>query len=199
MSTEAGSTLWVAIKNKRKGQRSMPNMKQVKNWTAASMRRQKAVDFAGFLTDESEESIYVADKQGTWIIPREGVTFIEEWHNPPRNYMEYGKPVHVGIKEDATIYELRPWTIKKEPGGLGGNEVKQNMDKIFSIGGAPLPVSEQTFIGESQVAELERMFSRRLGWVPEDLADDPRLNPVGQVSQTVSKTIVLDDGYCDTD
>jgi|GEM_PF-5226668 len=177
----------------------MSNLKQVKNWTAASLRRKDGVDFAGFLTDENEESIYVADRQGTWIIPRTDVTFMEEWSNPPKNFTKFGKPVHVGIKENATIYELRPWTIKKVPGGLGGSEVKQNMDKIFSLGGAPLPVSEQTYIGESQVAELERMFSRRIGWVPEDLADDPRLNPVGQVMQTVSKTLVLNDGFCDTD
>ncbi|MCA1011718.1 hypothetical protein [Halobacillus halophilus] len=54
----------------------MANLKQVKNWTAASLRRKDAVDFAGFLTDENEESIYVADRQGTWIIPKTDVTFM---------------------------------------------------------------------------------------------------------------------------
>jgi len=105
--------------------------------------------------------------------------------------------VRIGVREGATIHEIRPWQIRKVPGGLGDN-VRATVEGIFSLGGSPLPIGERTILGERQMASLERMFARRLGWGP-DICDDPRANPRADAAAHVSKTIVVNDGYTDVD
>jgi hypothetical protein len=162
---------------------------------AAAQRTQQTVEFGGFLTREEGDAVYVADAQGTWVIRRQDLAFVEDWEQArcaPEFMAGRGRPVRVGVKEGATIHEIRPWLIRRQP-NLGGGEVRQAVEQIFTLGGAPLPVSERTMLGESQLAELERMFARRLGW-PPDICNDPRANPRAELRAAVSKTLVIRDG-----
>ena len=93
-------------------------------------------------------------------------------------------------------HEIRPWRITKSAGALGGPDIRKAVEKIFTLGGAALPISERTIMGENQLADLERMFARRRGWNPDDPEADPR-GPFLRASH--SKTIVFYDGYCDMD
>ena len=103
-----------------------------------------------------------------------------------------GRPVRVGVREGATIYEIRPW--KMSVGTLVNSEFRQAVERIFTLGGAPLPVGERTILGEKQLTELSRMFARRRGWNPDDPCSDPRA-----AGCPGSHTIVVSDGYCDVD
>jgi hypothetical protein len=162
----------------------------------ALLRTQQTVEFAGFLTREDDESLYIADPQGTWVIRREDVVFLEDWKHAdcaPELMAQSGRPVRVGIREGATIHEIRPWLIRRGP-ALGGPRVRQVVESIFTLGGAPLPIGERTILGEQQLADLERTFVRRLGWAPDN-CDDPRSTPYMRSSRLSSLTMVLYNGY----
>jgi hypothetical protein len=161
----------------------------------AVLRTQQTVEFAGFLTREEDEAIYVADAQGTWVLRRDDVVFLDDWRQAqcaPEFMAKGGRPVRVGVREGATIYEIRPWLIRRQP--VLGVEIRQEVEKVFTLGGSPLPIGEQTTLGEKQMAELERMFARRLGWDP-DICNDPRANVRANMRAAGSKTIVLYDGF----
>jgi hypothetical protein len=142
--------------------------------TQAAVRRQSTCEFAGFLTREDDQAIYVADQQGTWVIAREDLVFLEDWayaSRAPESMQDRGRPVRVGIREGATIQEIRPWTMhaeKKPPGA----QLRRALEKVFALGGAPQPIGEHTILGEAKLAALERTFVRRLGWHPDP--NDPR-------------------------
>jgi hypothetical protein len=158
------------------------------------VRREQTVEFAGFLVREDEDALYIADPQGTWVVPRQDAIFVEEWKCPPPHFMANGgRPVRIGVRDRATIHEIRPWQIRKREGSLGTREVRQATERIFTLGGAPLPIGERTMLSEVHMAELERMLTRRLGWNPN--CDDPRENPRMDFRSAVSKTIVVMDGY----
>jgi len=164
------------------------------NLTNPAVQRLQTVEFAGFLTREDSDSLYVADVQGTWVIRREDVAFLEDWEQSsgaiaPEFMNRSGRPVRVGIKEGALIQEIRPWRVEQQHSGLTGSQVRQAIDEIFTLGGAPLPIGERTAIGEKRLAELERRFQRRLGWDPDSVPETH--SPTG--------TYVLRDGYCDAD
>ncbi|MDQ3910256.1 MAG: hypothetical protein M3305_00400 [Actinomycetota bacterium] len=169
----------------------------------AATQRLGTVEFAGFLVREEDGALYVADPQGTWIIPRESIAFLEKWEQGAQCAPEYmrsvGRPVRIGIKDGATIHEIRPWQISKQPGGLGGGGFRQTVERVFTLGGSPLPIGERTMLGENQMAALERTFSRRLGWDPDDICNDPRAVERMMRRSAVSKTIVVNDGYTDVD
>src|SRR5215218_8713806 len=130
--------------------------------TQAAIRKQQGCEFAGFLTREDDEAIYVADQQGTWVIARDDVIFLEDWayaSRAPESMQNSGRPVRVGVREGATIQEIRPWRIQEEKKALGA-QVREAMEKVFSLGGAPLPIGEHTALGEAKLAEIERTFVR---------------------------------------
>jgi hypothetical protein len=164
----------------------------INNLTSEPVKQLRGVEFGGFLIREDNETIYVADAQGTWIIPREGILSIEDWksHNAPDNLKNKGKPIRISIKEGTLIHEIRPWEIKRGREILGGG-VHREVEKIFTLGGAS-PIGEHTKIGEDKLVELERLLSRRLGWDPnDDSMKSPRAASSG--------TIVIVDGMCDED
>jgi hypothetical protein len=158
-------------------------------------RYQETVSFAGFLTREDSEAVYIADEQGTWVIRREDLAFLEDWTQAKTSAPEYmlasGRPVRVGIKDGATIQEVRPWRIRRHLSSPGHSELSEAVQNVFTLGGAPLPIGEQTIKGEHQIVELERLFVRRMGW--PDLNDSRALR--GARPRVVSMTQVLYDGY----
>jgi hypothetical protein len=161
--------------------------------TQAAVLRQEGCEVAAFLTQEDEASIYLADPQGTWVIARDAVMFMEDWahaSSAPESMQSSGRPVRVGIREGATIQEIRPWRMHKEKRALG-SQVGEAIDKIFTLGGASLPVGEHTTLGEAKLREIERMFVRRIGWHP-----DPN-DPAADYSalRAGSWTMVHFDGY----
>jgi hypothetical protein len=173
--------------------------------TQPARRNINTVEFAGFLIREDDDTIYIADRKGTWVVGRQDIVFLEDWKNAamcaPDFMPNSGRPIRVAVREGATVHEIRPWLLKKEIGGFGGSDFRKALEKVFTLGGAPLPVSDRTMLGERQIAELERMFARRLGWDP----NDPCTNPIAPDGGTVSKTITCYDepdckhGFTDTD
>ena len=167
--------------------------------------------FAGFLTDEDDEAVYIADTQGTWVIPRDNVDFIEEWRDGERCAPDYmkdaGRPVRVGVSHGATVHADPALEIR------GGNwehqfhkSARRAAEEIFSLGGEDLPIGKETLQGERRLAALEQLLSRRLG--PESRrpvhgADSGRARSRGRLRSDDggggSHTIVVNDGYCDAD
>ena len=168
-------------------------MSALNELTQAAVRRQEGCEFAGFLTREDDEAVYIADQQGTWVISRDDVLFLEDWayaSRAPESMQRSGRPVRVGVREGATIQEIRPWRVHEEKKALGA-QVREAMEKVFTLGGAPVPIGEHTTLGEAKLAEIERTFVRRLGWHP-----DPN-DPAADYStlRASSWTMVHFDGY----
>jgi len=165
--------------------------------TDVPVRRQETLEFAGFLKYEDKDCIYIADPQGTWIVRREDIVRLEDWHtdSAPQFMADAGKPVQVAVKNNATIHEIRPWRVQKHAGQFGPR-VKEAISSIFTLGGNPLPVSERTMLGEAQLADLERIFARRIGWSP-DYVPSANLDGVQTTlrSRGGSSTIVVNNGY----
>jgi hypothetical protein len=122
---------------------------------------------AGFLIREDEDAIYVADPQGTWMLPRESYESLAEWEGgttAPASWLAMGKPVVAVLKEGALIHEIHPYRIQKGGDPLEVRMRRQALQKIFSLEGGSLPTTERTIIGERQLALLEELMGRRLGW-----------------------------------
>lgn len=177
------------------------DLNTINNLNRMSIRKRESIEFAGFLTRDDEDAVYVADMLGTWVIPKKDIVSMVDWNVktgngncPPDTMIEIGKPVRIGIKEGAIISEIRPWQIKKVAGGMGDSQFRQGFERIFTLGGGKLPIGENTLLSESMMAKLERMFARRLGWNPDDPCTDPHA-----FSKTCSKTIEVEDGFTDYD
>jgi hypothetical protein len=179
------------------GQSVTPNLDlhSLHELTKEAVRRQQAVEFAGFLVGENKDSLYIADLQGTWVIARTDALRIEDWTvGVPESMQSSGRPVRVVVRNEATIYEIRPWKMIREHAG----DAERAIEAVFSLGGEPLPATDSTELGSNQIAELERHFARRLGWtVNEDPANDSKV--MRRRPRSVSKTEVVNDGYCDQD
>ena len=102
-------------KEKDEGKNSSLTATFLSKVTQIPVRRLQLLEFAGFLTHEDNTAIYVADTQGTRVIPLESVAFLEDWEHgkacAPENMHSVGRPVRVGIKDGATIQEIRPWQV----------------------------------------------------------------------------------------
>jgi hypothetical protein len=102
-----------------------------------------------------------------------------------------GRPVRVAVRDGATIQEIRPWRINKHAGHLG-EKLGEIVDKVFSLGGAPPPMTARTVLGEAQLAQIERAYARRIGWSPD-------YQPSADLDQTMrssaSEVIVVNNGY----
>ena len=173
-----------------------PGFKDLGNLTQTPVRRLETFELAAVLTREDQDSIYLADPQGTWVIKRSDVLAVDEWknHTVPEFMSGSGRPVRVSIKDGATMYEIRPWQVGHVEIGHKASEV---VDKVFTLGGAPLPVSERSVVGENQLRLLERHFARRIGWAPDYV---PGANPDSTPRHSCySGTWVLYNGYCDVD
>jgi len=74
-------------------------------------RRLQTVELAGFLAREDTNEIYIADPQGTWVVLRSDALFIEDWNGDcaTQSMRALGRPIRVGIRDGATIHEIRPW------------------------------------------------------------------------------------------
>jgi hypothetical protein len=172
--------------------------------TQAATRRQRSIQFAGFLTREDEDAVYVADTVGTWIIPKTSLTFLEDWEGAalcaPEDMRATGRAVRVGVQEGATVHEIRPWKMEAPMEERFHRDVRRLAESIFTLGGAPLPGGDRSAVGERQLAELEQALSRQLGWNPNVPCNDPRARPGGGgITASASHTIVVNDGYCDAD
>jgi hypothetical protein len=138
----------------------------------------QGVEFAGFLVREDDEAIYVADPQGTWMIPRDSVLSRATWegaHCVPDDMRATGDPVRITLKENSLFFEVRPWRVTPDPVSpdaplpLTGKDVRE----IFSLGAGRAPMTEGGFQGEMRLRSLERQLTRRLGFWP-DICSDPR-------------------------
>lgn len=145
--------------------------------TSFQAGKMRGVEFAGVLVREDEDAVYVADPQGTWMIPRDSILKFGPWegaHCVPEDMRAVGNPVRVTMKEDSTFYEIRPWRVSPNPvptnppTPLTSDDVRQ----IFSLANGKLPVTEGGLLGEVQLRRLERQLSRRLGFNP-DICSDP--------------------------
>lgn len=123
---------------------------------------------AGYLVGEDADAIHVADLQGTWILPHDSYENLTDWSggaDPPEHFQANGRPVQLQLKEGATIYELRPWNIRKGGDPLVERKNRALVSRIFSVDGAT-PDTEVTAAGEARLRALEEAFGRRLGWDP---------------------------------
>src|SRR5947209_523989 len=89
-------------------------LKDLNELTKPIAERHRALEFAGFLIREDEDAVYIADVQGTWVIPRDSVTSMFDWdagHCVPPYLATAGRAVRVGVADGSTIQEIRPWKI----------------------------------------------------------------------------------------
>jgi hypothetical protein len=172
------------------------NIEELNGLTHTQLSQLESIGFAGILVREDENSLYVADPQGTWVISRQDVVYLEDWKDETKissgvseALKNSGRAVRVGVKEGATIQEIRPWLIKKQP--ATGSAVRQAFEKVFTLSEIPPALSERTIIGDAQLIKIEKEFARRLGWDPDTV--------VGARRSNVSATFVVNNGYCDVD
>jgi hypothetical protein len=139
--------------------------------------KMRGVEFAGFLVREEDDALYVADPQGTWMIPRDSILSRGAWeagHCIPEDMRSVGDPVRVTLKENALFYEVRPWRVTPDPVSpevpppITGDGVRD----VFSLASGQLPMTEGGFRGEMRLRSLERQLTRRLGFWP-DICSDP--------------------------
>lgn len=180
------------VRSESSESRKAPDFGTLKSVTSTPVQRAETLQFCGFLTREEDEAIYVADAQGTWILRRSDVVSVEDWTGEavPEFMKGAGRPVRVAVKDGATIEEIRPWRIHRHAGYFPRPKVREAIQRIFTLGGAGLPVSDRTMLGEAQMAQLERSFARRIGWAP--VQQTPGF-PLIRGSQ--SMTTVLYNGY----
>jgi hypothetical protein len=171
--------------------------------TEIATRRQEAIHFAGFLVQEDDDAVYIADTVGTWVVPRESLLFIEDWGNAGHCAPEYiqaaGRPVRVGVADGATVHEIRPWKMKVPLDEKFHEDLRRTAETIFTLGGAPPETGAATSLGEKRLGMLEQVFSRPLGWNPSDPCTGPVSRGDGGTVAAGSHTIVVNDGYCDAD
>ena len=154
------------MSQKSEGTNKIPSAKELAALTQMS-NSERACRLAGFLVREDEDAIYVADPQGTWMLPRESYESLAEWEGgktAPASWLEMGKPVVAVLKEGALIHEIHPYQIRKGGDPLEVRMRRQALQNIFSLEGGSLPTTERTIIGERQLALLEELMGRRLGW-----------------------------------
>jgi hypothetical protein len=147
------------------------DIKDVVELTAGARQNRETVVFAGVLVKEDDDAVYIADPQGTWVVPRESLASLEDWEHGkciPPDMRERGRPVQVAVRDGSTIHEVRPWRIHRDgPSSADDRTTRLVLEKIFTLGGGEPPTTERTILGERQVLALERAFARRLGWQPE--------------------------------
>jgi hypothetical protein len=144
----------------------------------------ETIEFAGFLTDEEENTVYVSDAQGAWMIPRKEVIKIEDWKVPAslKSLKDTGKPVRVIVRKGCTLYEIRPWHLDHP---ITEKKYKANMDeksRRILTAGSP---SSTKMMDNERLIELEKQFMRKLGWNPNDYSTAE----VGQAG--TSKTLYI--------
>lgn len=124
---------------------------------------------AGFLVREDDDALYIADPHGTWVLPHDSYESFGEWTGgagAPESLLASGRPVQVVLREGALIHELRPWRIRKGGDPIDAKLRREAIKRVFSLDGGDLPTTEKTAIGEQQLAMLEEVVGRRLGWDP---------------------------------
>jgi hypothetical protein len=171
--------------------------------TQAAAERHECVVFAGFLVREDAEAAYIADREGTWVIRREDLVFLQDWAEGAQCAPDMVGPdrraVRVGVAPGAIMHEIRPWKTFLPVENLYSRNVARTVDAIFTLGGEETQ-PEQHNASVNRLAMLERAFARQLGW-------DPR-NPTPTSSHTRMRTssgtaTCVDDGcwwgYSDSD
>jgi hypothetical protein len=166
--------------------------------TSFPAQKMRGVEFAGFLVREDEDAIFVADPQGTWMVPRDSILKFGAWENAhciPEDMRATGRPVRVTLKEDSTFYEIRPWRVAAGPiAGIPPRPVTgAEIRDVFSLGSGKLPVTEGAFVGEMRLRGLERQLSRRLGFNP-DICSDPAAYTSGGVAGAAGTSGTSDQG-----
>jgi hypothetical protein len=96
-------------------ERSVTNIENLEKMVQIPIRRRQGVEFAGFATSEDDKSVHIADQQGTWIINRADLISLTDWtEGSPASMLGTGRPVRAIVRESATIYEIRPWQIRRQ-------------------------------------------------------------------------------------
>jgi hypothetical protein len=154
------------------------SFKDIEALAAYPTGKMRGVEFAGILVREDADAIYVADPQGTWMLPRASVQKFGPWEHSrrvPEELRAAGRPVRVTLKEDATFYEIRPWRVCPGPIETAPPVPLTNEDvsKIFSVGSGGMPITAGRFAGEMLLRNLERRHSRRLGYGPDHISRLP--------------------------
>jgi len=147
-------------------------LSDIQSLAAYPASKARGVEFAGVLVREDADAIYVADPQGTWMVPRASIEKFGDWEHSkqiPEDLGAMGRPVRVALKEDATFYEIRPWRVclgpisSIPPAPVRGDDPRQT----FSVGRAALPDTAGGFAGEMRLRSLEQRHARRLGFSPD--------------------------------
>lgn len=147
----------------------LPGAREIESLTQMPRIYGAACRFAGYLVDEDDDAIYVADLQGTWVLPHESYDGLGDWEGgkePPEMFRATGRPVQLVLKEGAVIHELRPYTVRKGGDPIAAKKSRDLIRRIFSADGA-LPERNVSSLGEERLLALEEAFGRRLGWDPE--------------------------------
>lgn len=147
--------------------------RSILNLTRVSQRN-AGCKLAGYLVQEDDDALYIADPQGTWILPRDSYEDLESWVggiDAPATLGATGRPVSVTLKENAQIHEVRTYTVRKGGDPIAAAKNRELVRRIFSLDG-DLPDSEVGLAGERRLLALEEAFGRRMGWDP--------MKPVGE-------------------
>jgi hypothetical protein len=181
--------LTVAADNRKSKGRDIDDVVEL---TAGARQKRQTVVFAGVLVKEDDDSVYIADPQGTWVLSRDDVVSLGDWEHGkcvPPEMQELGRPVRVAIADGSTIHEVRPWQVHREgPSSAQDRITRQILEKVFSLGGGEPGVTERTIFSEQQVLGLERAYARHLGWNPEGCpggegpSGPPSWDPIGPVA-----------------
>jgi hypothetical protein len=160
--------------------------------------KMEGVEFAGFKVREDDDAVFVADPQGTWIIPRDNIVKLDAWegaHCIPEDMRAAGDAVRVTMKPDSTFYELRPWHVTPDPCGpdVPPPITSDAVREIFSLASGKRPTTEGGFEGDMRIRRLERQLSRRLGFNP-DICSDPAAYTEGGVAGAAGTSVTGDQG-----
>jgi hypothetical protein len=148
---------------------TFPGIESVKDLTNMSSRG-RSCRLCGFLVREDDQAIYISDPHGTWMLPHDSYESRESWkggESASESTLTEGKPVQVVLKEGSQIYEIRSWTIRKGGDPIEAKLRREVIQRIFTLDAGELPITERTKLGERQLAALEEMMGRRLGWDPD--------------------------------
>ncbi|MFD1531025.1 hypothetical protein [Pseudonocardia aurantiaca] len=129
---------------------------------------------AGYLVGEDADVIFVADLQGTWVLPHGSYDDLSDWaggENAPEMFEARGRPVQLALREGAVIHELRPYTVRKGGDPIAGKKNRKLIREIFSADGR-MPDRDVSMLGEERLLRLEEALGRRLGWDPEKPVGD---------------------------
>ncbi len=114
----------------------------------------RSVPLRGFIVKDEEDSLWIEDNSGTWIVKKSDIVGKNKDWNPGDTRFK-GKPACIFIKDKAELFEIRPTTVdlSARPITLGD------------------PRDLPTVIGDGDIQKLGERWARHLGFKPGETID----------------------------